>query len=126
MNDKNSSIWLIDETQTDTTIPGQSRPESNGNGKVTPYSPDLQKGSFIIRCSLVSYQGWPIGRRGGGVLPLCKKCNQHILSSANWADKNFNSTKMYISDLICLIIKLIIFTNPSTDLFFLNSLLINC
>ena len=62
-----SSIQLIDRALSGATIPGQSRPGSNGNGAVLciPKSASLT-GSTSSDC-LVSYPEHSLG----GVLPLC-------------------------------------------------------
>ena len=48
----NVSIWSIEATLTNTTTPGQSRPESIDNEEVTPHSPKLQNLNLTTECSL--------------------------------------------------------------------------
>ena len=74
----NRSIWLIEVTQTGTTIPDQN----NGHEGMNPHSQSLQNWSLTIRCSLVSYPKHPFL---GGVLPFYRGYSQHILSPVNRA-----------------------------------------
>ena len=56
-----SSIWCIDWIQSGATIPGQSRPENDGNERVL----NISQSSCITRASpsdcLVSYPGHSLG-----------------------------------------------------------------
>ena len=62
-----SSIWPVDRTQTDTTTPGQSRPETNDNEAVLHILESYRTGASPS-VSLVSYSGDSLGI----VLLLCR------------------------------------------------------
>ena len=50
----------MNETQTDTTAPGQSRPGNDSNEGVTLHSPEVQNWSLTTRSRLASYPENPL------------------------------------------------------------------
>ena len=71
----------MDGTLTGTIFWGLSRPRSNCNKRIVPTPLDLQDRSLTIRCSLMIYLGHLFLEVG--VLLLCKRCSQLIISFPN-------------------------------------------
>ena len=92
----NGSIWQINVTLTDTTTPGQSRPESNGNEGVHYIPQSSRSGASLsdglVVCSIHLLHG---------VLPLCTDAVS-IFKSANW--QGIETFKIYINILFFFVV----------------------
>ena len=84
-----TKIYVIDEKLTGTTTWYPRGPGNNGNILGTPLFLILPEGSFISRCSLLSYLLTP-PHFDEGVLSVCRVYRQHILSTADWVLKEFS------------------------------------
>ena len=69
----NISIWPIDRTLLGTSTLDQRVPGGNDNEGILHIHQSFR--NLNIRCSLLSYPEHSLG----WVLPLCKRCSQHIL-----------------------------------------------
>ena len=78
-----SSIWSTDRTLSDATIPGQSRPGSDGSEGVLRIPQNSSITAVSLSDYFVSYPGHSFG--GGGLTPL-KRCSQCILLTGQTYD----------------------------------------